>query len=71
MKKQKKTAIIYYLVAFVCYICSIVSFCSDSTGLGTMWLCLGSSNLCLGSLWVNKSKAEEEQNEQKKDDDIN
>ena len=69
MNKKKKTAIIYYLVAFVCYICSIVWFCSDDSGLGAMWLCIGSANLCLGSLWVNKSKAEEEKDEQKKDDD--
>ena len=54
MDKNKKTAIIYYIASFVCYICAIIWFCGSSSGI--MWLCIGSANLCLGSVWLIRSR---------------
>lgn len=71
MKKYQNISIVYYLIAVACYICSIVWFCSDSSGLGTMWLCIGSANLCLGTVFLKKSKGEEEKDKQEKDDNAN
>lgn len=64
MNRNKKIAICYFLTAAICYVCSVIWFCSDKGGLGSMWLCIGSANLCLGSVWMKKAQESEDQNKQ-------
>lgn len=70
MDKNRKIAIIYYLAAAVCYICAVIWFCGSNTSLGTVWLCIGSANLCLGSVWMKRSSdAENQENEKNSEED--
>ena len=62
---RKKAANIYYIASFVCYICAMIWFCGSSSSLGIMWLCIGSENLCLGSVWLIRSR---DRNSQTKDE---
>ena len=63
MDKNRKNAIIYYLTAAVCFVCSVIWFCGGKGGFGAMWLCIGSVNLCLGTVWMKRSQDPETQNE--------
>ena len=65
MDKNKKLAIIYYLAAAVCYICACIWFCGKNTSLAVVWLCIGSTNLCLGSVWMKRSCDAQEQDKDK------
>ena len=68
MNRSKKTANIYFIASVICYIASGLWYMNASTGLGTMWLCIGSANLCLGCIWLKRSK---NMNRQDKDDNKN
>ena len=59
MKDKKKVSIIYYFAAVCFYIAAIICFINGSTTQGIIMLCLGSSQLCLGSVWLNKNKRED------------
>ena len=61
MNSTKKTAIAYYITAAISYICAIIWFIRDKSNTAFLWLCLGSANLSLGSVWRKRSKAEQEQ----------
>lgn len=61
MEKRKKIAIFYYLTAVICYVCAVMWFCGSRAGLGAMWLCIGSANLCLGSVWMKRSRKPDDQ----------
>lgn len=37
----------------------IYSFTSD-VGMGVIYLCLGSTSLCLGATWLNKNKKDDD-----------
>ena len=63
MKKTRNTAIFYYLAAALCYVAAINFFCDGNSGSGVIWLCLGSTDLCLGAVWMNRAKKEEEKDE--------
>ncbi len=58
MKKFKISAILYYVAALCWYIAAIICFTSESSRVGVIWLCLGSSMLCLGSASLNKYRKE-------------
>ena len=36
-----------------------------NTSMGVIWLCLGSAMLCLGSVWMNKTKKKDDKTEEK------
>ena len=67
MKKFKISAILYYAASLCWYIAAIISFTSESSRIGVIWLCLGSSTLCLGSDSLNKYR-KEKNNSDKSDD---
>ena len=54
MKDKKLLKNIYYFLSIVCYMVSIIFIIkSNSTGMGILWLLLGSANLCFASV-LNK-----------------
>ncbi|MDO4489105.1 MAG: hypothetical protein Q4B67_08485 [Eubacteriales bacterium] len=59
MCRERKLAILYYCISAVSYICSVMFFVQRNAGLGALWLCIGSTNLCLGSTWINKARTKE------------
>lgn len=62
--KKKNIGLLLYLVSAVFNVIAIVSFASKSgNSLGFVWLCLGSSFLCLGTAYNNKAKKEAEEEE--------
>ena len=56
MKSNGKISIIYYIASALFYIAAIISVLNQNTTQGTVMLCFGSSQLCLGSVNLNKSK---------------
>ena len=54
---KNKTAILYYIAAVGFYIAAAFKFLAhDDSGMGIVWLCMGSSMLCTVSFWLNKMK---------------
>ncbi len=73
--RNKICAVLYYLSAAFCYIsCVLNLFFSESgkdTSMGILWLCIGSTFLCLGSanmkIWKDKQNdTPDEENKDKK-----
>lgn len=61
MKKtssNKTISTICYITASISYLFAAYLFFTQKTSLGCMWLCLASANMCLGSVWLRKSKEE-------------
>ena len=46
-KSNKIVSVLNFLTSFCFYICAIINFINDS-GMGALYLCLGSTFLCLG-----------------------
>lgn len=66
MKREKTCAILYFISSFCFYISAIINFVGHGdASKGVVWLCLGTTMLCIGSMWLNKSKKSEEGNEEK------
>ena len=61
MNKSKKTANIYFITSVICYIAAGLWYMNGSNGLGTMWLCIGSANYCIGYIWLKRSKKADDQ----------
>ncbi len=59
MKNKKSVSVIYYIAAVCFYIAAILNFVHNHTSTGVMMMCLGSSQLCLGSVWLGKSRKDE------------
>ena len=56
MKRNRTTAILYYICAVASYIVAIIHIFDKTTrGMGVIWLCLGSMWLCLGTVYFSKS----------------
>ena len=50
MKKETKKSILFYAASALLYMASLISFISgNDNSMAVVWLCLGSSFLCLGS----------------------
>ena len=65
MKKSKNSSLIFYVVSILFYVAAIITFFSGNhNSTGIIWLCCGSTFLCLGSSWRKKkeSKAEKQNN---------
>ena len=55
-KTNKTVSILNYFSAVCFYIVSIINFVNKDNSTGVMYLCLGSTFLCLGSVCLNKDK---------------
>ena len=72
MKKKKKNsnkkiAGIYYFASLCFYIAAIINFINeDNNSMAVVFLCLGSSNLCMGSVYLNKDKDRDNVNKNNK-----
>lgn len=56
MKNYKLSSTLYYISSILFYISAILCFVDKNPSMGVVWLCLGSTNLCLGSNYTNKAK---------------
>ena len=69
--KNKKTyrmvSTLNYLSSVCFYIAAIFGFVNGNSGMATVYLCLGSAFLCLGTVWSNK--ANEKDGEKDKSDE--
>ena len=64
---NKKIAGIYYFASLCFYIAAIINFINeDKNSMAVVFLCLGSSNLCLGSVYLNKDKDRDNVNKNNK-----
>lgn len=59
MKRNKITALLYFITSLLFYVSAILNFTSD-VGMGVIYLCLGSTSLCLGATWLNKNKKDDD-----------
>lgn len=53
MKRNKITALLYFIMSLLFYVSGILNFTSD-VRMGVIYLCLGSISLCFGVTWLNK-----------------
>lgn len=64
MKFEKKGYVWFFLASAAFYIAAIVMFITgENTAIAACWLCLGSSNLCLGAAQMNKYNKRKEEEE--------
>ena len=65
MKKENKIAMTSYIVASICfYVGALICFISEtiSNSIGIMNLCLGSTFLCLFTVFMNKENDKQDKN---------
>lgn len=55
-KTNKIVSILNYFTAVCFYIVSIMNFMDKDNSTGVIYLCLGSTFFCLGSVYLNKDK---------------
>ena len=55
-KTNRTTSILYYFSSVCFYIASIFDFVNKSNSMAVVHVCLGSTFLCLGSVYLNKNK---------------
>ncbi len=57
MKKDfKKPWIVFYLISAAFYAVSVFNFIDKDSSQAVIWMCLGSTFLCLGSVELSKKK---------------
>lgn len=68
MKNYKKISTINYICSLLWYLATIITFLTEHelNSMGVMYLCLGSTFLCLGSVCYNKSKSNDENDKEDK-----
>ena len=59
MKRNKITALLYFITSLLFYVSAILNFTSD-VGMGVIYLCLASTSLCFGATWLNKNKKDDD-----------
>ena len=62
MKKNKVSSMLYF-PSILFYVSAIFSFVNDDTSMGVVWLALGSSFLCLGSVHGRKANGSDSKND--------
>lgn len=62
MKNYRKISNVLYIVAALCYITSIWNICNKNSQHGIMWLGIGSTFLCLGSINAMNANKKGEKN---------
>ena len=56
MEKNKLSSILFYVSAILFYLSAIINFAGGNhSSTAVVWLCLGSTFLCLGAVYSNKS----------------
>ena len=61
MKKRKEIiSVLFYATAVLMFIVCIRNFLRGDTDRGVLCMCLASSNMCCGALWMDKCKREKE-----------
>ncbi|MBR3692470.1 MAG: hypothetical protein IKL89_07225 [Clostridia bacterium] len=55
MKKAYFPAVCHYIAALAFFVAAILGFVRDNS-LAVVWLCLGSANLCFGSVHLTRIK---------------
>lgn len=66
MENYKVSSALFYITAVLFYLAAIINFASGNhTSTAIVWLSLGSSFLCLGSMFSNKAKKAKEDEEKK------
>ena len=66
-KTNKRVAALNYFTSLCFYIVAIINFINgDNNSMAVVFLCLGSSNLCLGSVYLNKDKDRDNVNKNNK-----
>ena len=69
MKKENWTKIIsilYFFSSVIFYIVAILRFFDKNQHMGVVYLCLGSAFLCFGSVYLNKYKNKDNNEEENK-----
>lgn len=56
MKNRKISKSIFFVVSALFYLVAIINFATADRSTGGFWLLLGSTFLCLGAAYTNKSK---------------
>lgn len=56
MKKNKINSMIFCVVALLCYVVGIDLAFTDSDTLTAVWMCLGTTFLCIAFMYNRKSK---------------
>ncbi len=51
---NKIVSTLNYLSSVCFYIVSIINFIDRNNSMGILYLCLGSTFMCLGTVWLNK-----------------
>ena len=59
-KKERLSAMCFLGAAIAFYVCAIMYFLDKESSMGVVYLCLGSTNLCLASVHINKNKSNKE-----------
>lgn len=62
MRYDKISSILFYIAAALFYLAAIVYLVGRDTSTGIVWLCLGSTFLCLGSAKRQKSQKNADSN---------
>ena len=66
MKKHIISAILYSVAAILSYISAIIYFAGENSKyLAGIWICIGSTFLCLGSSYSKKSKENKDKEDKK------
>ena len=66
MDNFKLSSTLFYIAAVLFYLSALINLISGShTSTTIVWLCLGSSFLCFGSLYSNRAKKTKEDGEKK------
>ncbi len=67
MKKEKLTIVLCFVASLLFYVAAAVShFTSSDTSMTVIWICLGSTFMCLGSVQKNKLDKDEKTKEKTK-----
>ena len=54
-RSYKVVSILHFISSLFYYIAAIINFINNG-GFGVLYLCLGSTFLCLGAVWLNRYK---------------
>ena len=61
MKKDKISTILYYVTAILFYLSVIINFAGgNSNSMAVIWMCLGTTFLCLGLSYSKKIKEKQD-----------
>ena len=61
-EKNEKIAVLYFIAAVCFYVTSIICFIGRKSGTAVVFMCLGSANLCLGGVYLDKKNKDDKKN---------